>query len=67
MQFVEVQHQGFDDSFIGQALAQRFGQMLRQKAKLLFARWLQRGIETGAGAVYKPLHIGLGTERFLLL
>ena len=37
VQFIEVQQQGLVDPFSGQALAQRFGQVLRQKAKMLLA------------------------------
>ncbi|MDT4830408.1 hypothetical protein FQZ97_638710 [compost metagenome] len=55
----------FVDAFVGQALAQCFGQVLRQEAGLLAAHF-QGGAEAHAGALQETLHIGLGAQGVLL-
>src|SRR5690606_22362748 len=53
-------------AFVGQALAQGFGQMLGQEAGLLAANFQGRS-EAHAGALQETLYIGLGAKGLLLL
>ena len=61
--FADVSHQ----AFIGQALTQSFGQMLRGQAELFAAGGLQWGVQAGTGALHKALHVGTAAQGNLLL